>query len=421
MKSIYYYLFTFLLFNIYSSSACTIFTCSLNGEIFSAGNEDDEMSFSRIWFNPRTTDRYGSVCFGFADLQAATAMNEYGLFYDFTYQYNIDPSKYKEKPVFEGDLFFEILGKCKNVPEALEYMRKYRYISASQVTISDAEGRSVVINPGAIVEKTGNYQINTNFNIVDVATGNYQCQRYIYANQMLSGASKISVPFLKQILDRTHQEGKLSTQYSYIFDQKRGLIYVYLFHNYNYEYKIDIKKELAKGYHLENLADHFPVTFAYETFIESDPLQYKKELVLSEIAKNGLDITLSKYLSFLNDSTQKEIAQPLLEVALQLVKNAWNQNSNGKMWEYWFCLPDAYNIRHFKDDRLKAATTLFQHLMSLEKDKKLLNFIYEMYAYVNILQGDMLTGKEYYNKCILYPQEVYPVTYTRATEMLKKL
>lgn len=408
----------FILFNI-NISGCTIVSCSLKGEVFAAANEDDYTSFSRIWFNPRTATRYGSVCFGLPDLQTQAAMNEYGLFFDFTAQYDIDPSAYHLKNPYNGDLFFEILGKCKNVKEALDFLSTHDYAFSSQALLADADGNSVVINAGAQVIKKGNYQVNTNFNICNAATGNYSCMRYDIANEMLSKATKLSVPFFKEILDATHQEGKLSTIYSNIYDLKRGIIYVYLFHNFNSVYVIDLKKELKKGYRLENLADHFPLYFSYNTFIQSDP-GYKKELIMAEIDKKGLDSTVIHLIALNDTSSTYKFA--MINVSLQLIRDSWNQHASGGMWEYWFSLPGGYSITHYKDKRLIAAEEILSSLMKQETpDSKNLYFTYEMYAYINLIQGNITVAKEYYGKAISSPSLTYPGSYNRSKEMLNRI
>jgi hypothetical protein len=411
--------FVIYLFIVNNISACTIVSCSLKGKVFAAANEDDYTSFSKIWFNPRTATRYGSVCFGLPDLQIQAAMNEYGLFFDFTAQNDIDPSKYHLKNPYKGDLFFEILGKCKNVKEALDFLSTHDYSFSSQALLADAEGNSVVINVGAQVIKTGNYQINTNFNICNVATGNYSCRRYDIANEMLSKATKLSVPFFKAILDATHQEGNLSTIYSNIYDLKRGIIYVYLFHNFNNVYVIDLKKELKKGYRLENIEEHFPPCFSYETFVQSDP-GYKKESIMAEIDKKGLNNTLAHLISLNDTSSANNLT--LINVSLQLIRNAWNQHANGGMWEYWFSLPGGYTITHFKDKRIDASAEILSSIMKQEKlDSKNRNFAYEIYAYINLVQGNNLVAKEYYEKVISNPFETYAVSYNRAKEMLIRI
>jgi penicillin V acylase-like amidase (Ntn superfamily) len=191
--------------NIY---ACTVISYALNGEVYAAANEDDYMGFARIWFNPKTAERYGSVCFGLPDLQAQAAMNEYGLFYDFTAQ-NIDPAKYSPKNLYQGDLFFEILGKCKTVKEALVFLEKYDYAISSQVLIADALGNSMIINAGIKLSKSGHYQINTNFDISNLKAKNYVCRRYDIAEASLREAKTINVPFLRDILNRTQARRKI--------------------------------------------------------------------------------------------------------------------------------------------------------------------------------------------------------------------
>jgi hypothetical protein len=404
------------------SVACTIVSCSLHGEVFAAANEDDYTPFSRIWFNPRTSERYGSVCFGAPDLQVGAAMNEYGLFYDCTAQYSIDPAKFVLKHPYNGDIMFEILGKCKTVKEALAFLEMYDYTATSQVLLADASGNSVIIHIGAKVMKSGNYQINTNFDIRNLKTGNYSCGRYDISNQLLSQAKTLSVSLLKNLLNQTHQEGNLSTQYSNIYDLKRGIIYVYLFHDFENVYVIDLKKELTKGYRMEILASHFPVSFALQTFMQNQSI-YKKEKIMLEIQDSGLTKTIDKYVAELkNTKTDSTLKITLLDAGVQLIKDANNQHMNGGMWEYFFGLQNGYNIIHYTDVRLNAAKDLFKVLL-LEKwnDNKLKNFMIEMTAYIDLLENRKSEALESYQKLAANPSETYPITYNRSKEMINQI
>lgn len=421
---IYYVLLICSLFVEYSVKACTIVSCSLHGEVFAAANEDDFTPFSRIWFNPRTPKRYGSVCFGAPDLQVGAAMNEYGLFYDFTAQYGIDLTKFDLKHPYNGDVMFELLGKCKTVKEALAFLETHNYTAASQVLIADANGNSAILHVGVKVVKTGDYQINTNFDIANLATGNYSCGRYSIADKILSNTKNVSVSMLKNLLNQTHQEGELSTQYSNIYDLKRGKIYVYLFHDFEHVYTIDLKKELSKGYRLEMLADHFPASFAYQTFMQNHPI-YKKEKIMLEIKDSGLTKTIDKYKSQLKltkttkDSTLKNT---LIDVGIQLIKNAHNQHQYGSMWEYFFSLENGYKIFHYTDVRLKAATELFNALLQEQWDDiKLKNFVVEMVAYIDLLENRKSMALEKYQKLTANSSETFPVTYNRSKEMLNRI
>ncbi|MDJ1500029.1 carcinine hydrolase/isopenicillin-N N-acyltransferase family protein [Xanthocytophaga agilis] len=424
-KGILCCLLIYCMFISQMSLACTILSCAMHGEAYAAANEDDYTPFIRIWFNPASKERYGSVCFGAPDLQIATAMNEYGLFYDYTAQYSIDAAKYQLKNPYNGDLFFEIISKCKTVDEALAFLEKHDYTATSQVLLADATGASVVIHVGAKVKKTGIYQINTNFDILNVPTHNYSCGRYDIAERMLSSAKSLSVPFLRDILNETHQEGALSTQYSNVYDLKRGKIYVYLFHNYSHVYEIDLKKELAKGYRLEMLADHFPVSFAYQSYVQSHPL-YRKETIMSEIRKKGVSTTVTKYISELNNSNTTKVDSALvlslLEVGIQLIKDANNQHTNGQMWEYWFSLPNGYYVKQYDDERIHSASQLLVALLNKAwNDVKYKNFILEMLAYCDMVESKPSVAIERYQKLIVDPSQTFPVTYNRSREMLSRI
>ncbi len=415
MKKISILLAGLLLFT-QSAICCTIVSCARNGQVFAAANEDDYLStlYARVWLNPATKDRYGMVCFGLPDLQAQAIMNEYGLFVDFTAQYSIDPSKLNIQHPYRGDLFFEILGSCKTVKEALAFLQTHQYAYSSQALLADAEGNSVIVNAQAKVVKDGDYQVNTNFNICDLKNG-VSDRRYNIAKGMLSNNASPSVDYFRNILDRTHQEGDLTTLYSYVFDIKKGLIYVYFFHNFENAWVIDLKKELKKGYRLENLADHFPPSYAYETFIQKDP-GYKKEQVLAEFYKSGGDSVINKYLK------DTSLRMTMLEVALQLVKDSWNRHGGGGMWEYWFSLPGGYNIQHFTDKRLDIALRIFESLEAQSAlDIKLKNLAAEIEGYINLVQGNTAAAKTLYLRASASQQDAYPVTYNRAKEMLSRM
>lgn len=422
MKKIKFIVAILLLLASQAGTCCTIVSCSRNGKVFFASNEDDYTStlYPRIWFNPRTADRFGTICFGLGDTQAQAIINEYGLCVDFTAQHTIDPAKFNIKHPYQGDLFFLMLGKCKTVREALAFLQTHEFAGYSQASIADAQGNSVIVNAGAKVMETGSCQINTNFDITDLSKG-ISDRRYDLAKQMLSTEKDVSFSTMKELLDRSHQEGDLTTIYSYIVDPQRGLIYVYLFHNFDQPYIINIRKALQKGYRLDYLSDHFPPSYAYETELSQYPS--KKENILADIRRKGMDATLEHYLPLLDHPAGKDstLSSDLLEVALQLVKNSMNQYNRGGMWEYWFALPGGYHIVHFRDERLDGADRIFIAIKPRIKDVKLNNFVTELQAYLAMLRGDDATAKSMNEAACAKQQDAYSVTYNRSKAMLAKL
>jgi hypothetical protein len=418
-KNIFLILLGILICGMNPIKACTIFSCSRAGEVFAAANEDDMTPFTRIWYNPASKDRYGSISFGAPDMQTAAAMNEYGLFYDFAAA-NYDLSKLNLKNPYQGDLMWEILGKCKTVKEAMVFLKKYDYAISAKALLADKEGNSVLITPGGIIEKTGDFQVNSNCNMIN---GKLSCRRPEIANEMLADSKENNINFLKTILDKTHQEGELNTLYSTIYDLKKGIIYVYLFHDYNTVYKIDLKSELKKGYRIENLADHFSASFAYENFSKNHSL-YLKESIFQEMQDKGVETTIDRYItkSKKTDPKDKNLDPALLEAALQLIKYSWNEHNAGAMWNYWFSKPNGYDITPYKDTRLDSAERLLKYLSDKEdKDLKLRNFMYEISGFINVAQGKTAIAKELYEKAISNPDETYAVTLSRGKEMLNRL
>jgi len=415
-----------LIFVICQGYSCTIISYTKNGKAYAAGNEDDYANtlYPRIWFNPATNNRYGTVFLGLADLQAATMMNEYGLFVDFTMQVSIDPSTFDFKHPYPGDLWFDILGHCKTVDEAIKIIQRYDYGYGGQALLADATGKSVIINAAGKVFDDKGYQINTNFNILDVDKGKSD-RRYNLANEMLAQKDDMSTDDLKMLLDRTHQEGDLLTIYSYIFDMKSGVIRLYYLHNYTSEYVIDIKKELKKGYRLENLTNFFPKTYAFETMVLKNP-ELEKEKILSEIRNNGLSVTVNHCLNRLDtlgDSvTAQHYANVMIDVSLQLIKDSWNAHMNGAMWEYWFGLPDGYRVVSFSDARLTAARHILDRLLARQQpDVKLNNFMTEIAAYLRLIDGDKTSAIKLYTLASRSANDCFPMSYQRATAMLSRL
>ncbi len=81
----------------------------------------------------------------------------------------------------------------------------------------------------------------------NVADGNYPCWRYRTADKILSGAGSLSIDLIREVLEKTHQEGGSLTVYSNINDLKKGMIYVYNLRNFKEAVIMDLAEELKKG------------------------------------------------------------------------------------------------------------------------------------------------------------------------------
>ena len=74
---------------------------------------------------------------------------------------------------------------------------------------------------------------------------------------MLSSNHNLTAYFIGSILDASHQEGSYPTQYSNIYDLNNCLIYLFHYHNFEEFIKIDLIKELNKGYRSFDIPEMF--------------------------------------------------------------------------------------------------------------------------------------------------------------------
>jgi hypothetical protein len=145
---------------------------------------------------------------------------------------------------------------------------------------------------------------------------------------------------------------------------------------------------------------------------------------LDQIDQVGFDQAMQPYLSSEKGQSKPDtvLSMAVLEVSLQLVKNAWNQHQNGHMWEYWFSLPNGYQVPNWQDQRLTQAGVLMKSLMTDPNlGAKERNFLMEMYAYTQLVLGNQDEGRKFYQQAISVPNQTYPVSYQRAKNMLSRI
>jgi hypothetical protein len=83
---------------------------------------------------------------------------------------------------------------------------------------------------------------------------------------MLKADPHVTIDGMRKILAAVHQEGPVTTIYSYICDLRNGKLYLYHFHNFENVVVLDLKQELAKGRYSQSLPEFFPTTFAANDF-----------------------------------------------------------------------------------------------------------------------------------------------------------
>jgi penicillin V acylase-like amidase (Ntn superfamily) len=145
---------------------CTIFTLSRGGKVLVGNNEDWSDKQTRMWFIPGTRDTFGVVYFGFKNLFPQGGMNERGLFFDANALPHKDVVQGKGLPRYNGDLMDHVMRTCSTVQEAIKEISSYDFsqvFAVAQFHLADRTGDAAVLEGDAIIRKSGDFIISTNF------------------------------------------------------------------------------------------------------------------------------------------------------------------------------------------------------------------------------------------------------------------
>ena len=267
--------------------SCTIFSASIEDKVLFGNNEDGKNQNTCYWIEPGDNENYGCLYLGFENDQLQGGINEKGLCFDANSlpKSKLNPHHELPNPPFAKPPYEKytvwapvtMLRKAATVQEAIEIAGRYQrrnwdrgssYLSY-QVFLADSTGDAVVISAGKDGElaftrkKSGDgYLVSTNFNRANPGNAwSYPCWRYNKAIEMLAkihSENDLTEDYFKSILDSVHVEGATgNTLYSNIFDLRKGIIYLYYWHQYNEVVKLNVKQQLTKGKICVRLSDLF--------------------------------------------------------------------------------------------------------------------------------------------------------------------
>lgn len=378
--------------NPVSTKACTIFSCALKGEVWAAGNEDHDTPFTKVWFIPASEDRYGAVYFGFSDMHEQAGMNEHGLFFDYAAIGYEQSELSKERPIYMADA----LSKCKNVEEVKEYLGKNNiYIVGTQLFVSDAHGGSFVTSGNTIYDKKETYQIATNFNVCHAETGNYDCFRYDLLDNELAAVTELTEPFLRTLLNRTHSDGQYKTQYSNVYDLKRKQIYLSRFHIFQESTRIDLARELQKGFHILDIHEMFRTPyFMEELYREEHPDRIVNDME-KQLTKENMVAAKHLFDEYKKKGHGSMPASPVgaMTGAFEASVNVLNQARARQClspYNYHISAVDAFfgwRPHPWDHHKLDAAFGLLSHVIHTSQEEKPHSQIYILAGYLKMLLG----------------------------------
>lgn len=242
--------------------SCTIFAVRRGEKVFFGNNEDWSDPKTIYWIEPAGQGRYGSLYFGFNHYNPQGGINEKGLAFDYNALPKSPLKSHRELPRRPGPLANFIMQEAAAVEEALAIVRRYDWggVLAWQMLLADATGDAVVVSAGpegelAFTRKSSGDGLlaSTNFNRAnpDNRLGSYPCPRYEKATEMLARIQSepdLTVEALRSIVDAVHvQSPGINTLYSNVMDLRRGIIYLYYWHQYGEVVTLDVAREIAKA------------------------------------------------------------------------------------------------------------------------------------------------------------------------------
>lgn len=254
--------------------ACTAFVVYRNGLALAGNNEDFWETDTKIWFVPKegskrgAAGKVGRIYFGFNNFFAQGGMNEAGLFFD---GFATAENKVKDsinRPTFKGNLIDHVMANCRTVSEVVAELEKFNlsFLGNAMLMFADQHGDSVIVEGDDFLRIKGDSQAVTNFYQSKTPPGQCPCPRYAAAVKALDKGEPISVEACQKVLGATRQNVVAPTQYSNVYDLKKGLVYLYHFHDFKHVVCLNLQEELAKGPHEIDLPSLFPKSERFEKF-----------------------------------------------------------------------------------------------------------------------------------------------------------
>lgn len=241
------------------ASACTIVFAARGGNVFAAGNEDDDnkpqFASHYIRFEPANKDKgtLGFVAFGYKSnpFSDESAMNEAGLFYDFNALDTLDKPR-EGKPKGKLNTVNQMLVTCKTVAEAVTFLESVDLpqMSSAQILIGDATGASAIVERHATTWRAKNrdFQVGTNFRTSTTPEPKITCDRYKLCSTTLASKKPIALTDMASMLRKTAAtNSETMTWYSLVCDLKNMDVYLSLKGDFSRTIKFNLASELKNG------------------------------------------------------------------------------------------------------------------------------------------------------------------------------
>ncbi|MBK8341343.1 MAG: hypothetical protein IPK99_15770, partial [Flavobacteriales bacterium] len=257
--------------------ACTAFILHEGGRTFVGNNEDSWCVEGRVRFVPGEAGRLGAVYFSswrghpYLPWSDQLGMNEAGLVFDGLTVQPKDVAPAPGKPLREfSALTNRVLEQCRNVPEAVAFLRRHdlALLHKSMIFLADAQGRYAVVQNDTILMgdapyfAVGNWRLGRNTDMDAIPIPRLQQGR-----ALLEAGVAPTVDGAWTVLEGMKSYRKFlenGTFFSTLFEPDSGRVHLAFYHDYDHLITFDLREELQKGAHTLDLPSLFPPNKAYQ-------------------------------------------------------------------------------------------------------------------------------------------------------------
>lgn len=274
------FLLPLLLLSPFTASACTAFLLHEGGRTFVGNNEDSWCVQGRVRFVPGAVDRLGAVYFSswrghpYMPWIDQLGMNEAGLVFDGLTVQPKDVVPSPGKPALEfSALTNRVLEQCRDVPEAIAFLRKHDRIllHKSMIFLADAQGRYAVVQNDTILLGDAPYFAVGNWRLDGVTEHDaIPIPRLQQGRELLKAGVAPTVDGAWSVLEGMRSCRKFlenGTFFSTLFEPDSGRVHLAFYHDYEHRITFDLREELQKGAHMLDLPSLFPPNKAFQALL----------------------------------------------------------------------------------------------------------------------------------------------------------
>ena len=253
-----------------ASFACTSIYIVKDSMILAGKNQDFGEWRTMLGFTPAGNGRFGTAYFGGKSVFPTGGINSEGLFFELHQgEFRKKMTNVQGKLVFAGNLIDKLMSECSTVQNVIDTLKRYtqEFLFYQNIAFGDKTGNSIILEGDTIITRKGNYQICTNFYQSLHDRSDAPCWRYKNVDERIRTHPPLTVDLISEALSVVRNP--IFTQYSVIYDLKKGIIYLYFYRDFEHVRIFKLQDEFQKAEHVYNLPELFPDNKAYnDTYVK---------------------------------------------------------------------------------------------------------------------------------------------------------